>query len=298
MGRTRKALAVAAAASACLAVSPAIASSGVPPCRIVNDPAGDAVLRSIGPVSTPDQAALDVISADIASGSRNLTLVVRVAQLGSAVEAAPRLDQWIVYFTFRGHGFAATAARAVDGTEFYLAGDFPEKSAAPGFTATVPVSGTFVEGANEVRLVVPRDLVGRTKKGDKISKITVDTVTGVGTLATETTGAYAGTTVDRTAQRSTAKALTGARCLKAEGFCACLRPARYWTRSICRFAARRWWHSAAPICERFTLLPHVTIAPRTSWPNILCPAASCPCKSMSQDVSTQLIFVNSFMTAQ
>jgi hypothetical protein len=214
MPRARTTLAVAAALCAGL-VTPAVAGSGATPCRIVTDPAGDAALRDVGPVSAPNESALDVLSADVASGPRNLTIVVRVTGLGTAVEAAPRLDQWIVYFTFKGHGFAATAARAVDGTEFYLAGDFPEKSSAPGFTATVPVTGAFVEAANEVRIVVPRDLVGHTRKGDKISKITVDTVTGVGTLATETTGAYAGTTVDRTAQPGSTTLIGAASCVRS-----------------------------------------------------------------------------------
>jgi hypothetical protein len=215
IGGIRKPLAAAAAASLCLAVSPAFASPTAVSCRIVTDPAGDASLSSRVPAPAANDAALDVLSADIASGPRNLTVVVRVAHLGTALEAGPRLDMWIVYFTFRGHGFAATAQRAVDGTEFYLAGDFPEKSAAPGFTATVPVSGSFVESTSEVRLVVPRDLVGHTKKGDAISKISVDTVTGAGTLATETTGAYAGTTVDRTAQPGPSTAIGAASCVRS-----------------------------------------------------------------------------------
>jgi hypothetical protein len=191
------------------------ANAGGPVCRIVTDPAGDASLRSFGAVATPNEPALDVVSADIASGPRNLTVVVRVDHLGAAADAGPRLDQWTAYFTVRGHGFAATAARAIDGQQFYLAGDFPEQSAAPGFTAAVPVTGAFLEATNEIRVVVPRDLVGRTRKGDRISQITVDTVTGVGTLATQATGAYAGTTVDRTAQPGPTTAIGARSCVRS-----------------------------------------------------------------------------------
>ncbi|MCU1589614.1 MAG: hypothetical protein JWP11_870 [Frankiales bacterium] len=167
------------------------------------------------PSATPNDPALDVLSADVASGARNLTLVVRVAGLGTAVDAGPRLDQWVVYFTFRGGGFAATAARAIDGLQFWVAGDFAEKQAAPGFTATIPVTGEFDPTTNEVRIVLPRDLIGHTRAGDKISKISVDTVTGVGTLATQSTGLYAGTTVDRTQQPGATTTIGARNCVRS-----------------------------------------------------------------------------------
>jgi hypothetical protein len=180
----------------------------------VTDPAGDAVLTHSVPVA-PNDAALDVLSADMASGARNITAVVRVTRLGTAVEAGPRLDQWTVWFTFRGRGFAATAARALDGEEFYVSGDFPEEQAVPGFNSTVPVAGAFDPSTNEVRIVLPRDLVGHTRAGDKISKITVDTVTGAGSLATQSTGAYAGITVDRTQQPGPTTSIGAPSCVKS-----------------------------------------------------------------------------------
>jgi hypothetical protein len=204
-----------AVAAGLLGTATAAATPGAVACRIVSDPAGDATLTSHQPVSTPDDAPLDVLSADLASGSRNVTIVVRVAGLGTAVEAGPRLDQWVVYFTFRDHGFAATAARAVDGEQFWVAGDFPEKEAAPGFTATVPVGGSFDPATNEIRIVLPRDLIGHTRSGDKVSRISVDTLTGVGTLATQSTGAYAGRTVDRTQQPGPTTSIGAPSCVKS-----------------------------------------------------------------------------------
>jgi hypothetical protein len=194
----RWALAVAVLAVSA-AVGPAWANSGVN-CRVVQDAAGDAALLRQDTTGSSNAAALDVVSADVATGTRNVTAVVRVAGLGTAADAAPRMDQWSVFFKFRGAGFAATAGRAVDGTEFYLAGDFPERSAAPGLTASVPVSGSFDPAANEVRVSFPRDLIGHTRAGQKITDIVVVTYTGLGTLSTEQTGAYAETQVDDTAQ--------------------------------------------------------------------------------------------------
>jgi hypothetical protein len=169
-------------------------------CQIVTDPAGDAALVSRDATGSTNDDALDVRSADIASGVRYLTAVVRVTRLGTAVDAGPRLDQWVVFFKFRGNGFVAMAQRALDGSQFSLAGDFPEQSATPGFTPTVQVKGSFDPTTNEVRIVFPRDLIGHTRAGDKITDIVVATYTGAGTLATQQTGAYAGVTVDGTDQ--------------------------------------------------------------------------------------------------
>lgn len=214
-GTLRVAIVAAIIAGGLLAAGSATAGGASGYCRIVTDPASDAVLVSRGPVASPNDAALDVLSADVASGARNVTIVVRVAGLGTAVEAGPRLDQWVVYFTFRGRGFAATAARAIDGVQFWVAGDFPEEQPTPGFTATVPVTGGFDPATNEVRIALPRDLIGHTRPGDKISKISVDTVTGAGTLATQSTGAYAGTTVDRTQQPGASTTIGAPSCVKS-----------------------------------------------------------------------------------
>lgn len=191
------------------------AQATAPTCALVTDPAGDAaVYRSATtPVSTPNEPALDVVSADVGSGPRAVTFVVRVSRLGTAVEAGPRLDMWRTYFTFRGRGFAASASRALDGSRFVVEGEFPETSSPPGFTSSVPVTGSFDMARNEVKVVVPRDLLGRTRVGDKITKLTIDTVAGVGTLGTS--DAYAGTTVDRTDQPGPGTAIGDRSCVRS-----------------------------------------------------------------------------------
>jgi hypothetical protein len=181
----------------------------------VTDPAGDATLTHHDSTGTTNTAALDVRSADMASGPRNVTAVVRVTRLGTALEAAPRLDQWMVFFKFRGNAFAAVAARAVDGTEFRVDGDFPEKSAPPGFTASTQVTGTFNTAANEVRIVFPRDLIGHTRAGDKLTDIVIVTYTGAGSLATQQTGAQAGGTVDSTEQPGPSAVIGAPSCVAA-----------------------------------------------------------------------------------
>jgi hypothetical protein len=186
------------------------AASG-PPCQVLTDAAGDASVVS----GAPDVPALDVLSADIASGPRNVTVVVRVAELGTAVQAAPRLDMWMTYFTFRGNGFAASAARSLDGSRFELVGDFPEQTSIPGFNGAVQVTGEFDVDRNEVRVVFPRDLIGHTRAGEAIRDITVDSLTGVGSLATTPTSTYAGTTVDRTAQPGPSTSIGAPSCVQS-----------------------------------------------------------------------------------
>lgn len=196
-------------------VLPASAKTLPATCQVVQDAAGDAAGLRHDPTGSSNLAELDVLSADVASGPRAITAVVRVAGLGTATGAAPRLDQWTVFFKFRGNGFAATAGRAVDGTEYYLAGDFPEQSAAPGFTAAAPVTGSSNPASNEVRISFPRDLIGHTRAGQKITGIVVVTYTGVGTLATEQSGAYAATQVDDTTQPGPSVTIGAASCVRS-----------------------------------------------------------------------------------
>jgi hypothetical protein len=189
---------------------PAVAAPA-PTCRVVTDAAGDALIARSAPTSTND-AALDVRSADLATGRRFVTAVIRVAALGTATDAGPRLDQWSLFFTFRGHGFVASAQRALDGSQFYVGGDFPEQTNVPGTTTTVPVQGSFDPAANEVRIVFPRDLIGHTRAGQKISRLVAVTYTGAGTLATQQTGAYAASQVDDTVQPGPSVVIGAASC--------------------------------------------------------------------------------------
>jgi hypothetical protein len=202
MKRLRLSTAISAAASLMVLAAPSSSASTPPACRIVTDPADDASLISRNPVVTPSDGALDVVSADIAAGPRNITAVVRVTHLGTAVEAGPRLDQWMVWFTFRGQGFAAVALRGIDGSQFSLYGDFPEQShlPAPGSMERQRVTGSLDSATNEIRIVFPRDLLRRTRGGDQISNITVDSLTGAGSVATQSTASGVGVTVDRTWQ--------------------------------------------------------------------------------------------------
>jgi hypothetical protein len=206
-----------AAASVIVGAAPSSSASSPPACRIVMDPADDASLVSRNPVVIPSDGALDVISADIAAGPRNVTTVVRVTHLGTAAEAGPRLDQWMVWFTFRGQGFAAVALRGIDGTQFSLYGDFPEQSGppVPGAMESVPAAGSLDAASNEIRIVFPRDSLGPTRRGDRITNITVDSLTRTGTVATQSTTSGVGVTVDRTWQPGPATSIGAASCIRS-----------------------------------------------------------------------------------
>ena len=177
---------------------PASASRAL--CHVVTDPAGDAVrtIRNTG-ISTPNDPALDVLSADVGIGVNTLEFVVRVAHLGDVLSQGAQSDSWEMHFTVRGKSFATDATRAPDGVSFTIIGDLPEQYAAPGFTPSANVSGSFNIATNEIRVDVPRKYlpVMRPAK-DVLLNLTVDSISGVGLLTAE--GARLGTTVDRTEQ--------------------------------------------------------------------------------------------------
>lgn len=190
------------------------ASSAPLQCHVVTDPAGDAV-RQIGPspLSTQNDPALDVLSADVGIGATTLAFVVRVADLTD--DPSPQSEGWMMWFEVQGQGFATHATRTVDGVDFRVLGDFPEhQEPVPGATtAELPVTGSLDTARNEIRVDVPRGLlpVLRPSK-DELTNLTVDSLTGVG-ISTVQVGAA--TTVDRTVQPGPRLALNARTCIRA-----------------------------------------------------------------------------------
>lgn len=83
--RTGAALAVVLVAAG----APAAAAKAKPVCQLVTDATGDATLAD----GTPNRAALDIVSADVATGARNLVGVVRLA----SVATDPTLATGVTY---------------------------------------------------------------------------------------------------------------------------------------------------------------------------------------------------------
>ena len=171
------------------------------------------MIADVTPLSTANDAALDVLSADVGIGSSTLAFVVRVADL--AEEISPQTHQWMMWFDVRGQSFATSATRATDGVSFRVVGDFPEhESAAPGVTSnTIPVTGSFDLVSNEIRVDVPRRHLPVIRPSlDALTNLTVDSLTGVG-ITTERVSAT--TTVDRTSQPGPRLTLSSQTCVRA-----------------------------------------------------------------------------------
>lgn len=108
--RLRSAAALAAVLAA-LAGAPAVAAPRVA-CRLVSDARGDGTVNDNG----PSHDALDVLSADLATGRRNLVAVVRFV----STEPDPALTSGVVYtysWSAGGVGQSVTFVRYAGGAE-------------------------------------------------------------------------------------------------------------------------------------------------------------------------------------
>lgn len=149
---------------------------------LVTDPAGDANDQpnlTVPGVNFPD---LDIVSADIASDARFVTTVIRVADLGTALEAAGRRNTYRFSFKFgRNSGEVVTYAyRGVDGQQFL----FSVPAEGGGNTVKqLPATGTFDVARNEVRVSIPlaKAKGSRIMRGDTyITRLNASTHRGVG----------------------------------------------------------------------------------------------------------------------
>ncbi len=142
-----------------------------PVCNLVVDASGDA---QFGP--TLNSKALDIVSADVATGVQNLTAVIRVANL------APDTH------TQQGKAFDFTWL--ANGQRWYLRvinypwGDswsYGTVSATGSFGQLGTTSGSIDEASNTVTFVLAKQSVG-LKKGSKLSDLRVQSWLNVGAL--------------------------------------------------------------------------------------------------------------------
>jgi hypothetical protein len=159
-----------------------------PSCHIVTDRAGDATnAPGTGRSGLPNQADVDVTSADVASNSRYVTTVVRVAHLGASLAAAPRTTAYWVFFHIGKTDYYTAATRYPDAETFTLNGG----SAAEG-NSQVPtplttyysaVTGAFDVANDQVRVNVPMSVLlkdGPVTQGRFISGIAAETFVDAG----------------------------------------------------------------------------------------------------------------------
>jgi hypothetical protein len=167
-------------------------------CRLVQDAAGDASDQLNGTHVGPDEADLDIVSADIASNATTITTVVRVQHLGTALEAAGRRNLYRFFFHVgnREQNVVTLATRSVDGEKF--AAIVPtEGTDVPGTDTEIAATGVFDVAHDEVRVSLPVKTANwnrRLPRGVQLTQLVAGTYRGVGAEAAG--GADASTSID------------------------------------------------------------------------------------------------------
>lgn len=168
-------------------------------CNQIVDSHGDA-RASVPPGFTqvgPNEPDADIVSGDIASDASSVTTVVRVARLGSAVEAAPRRVLYQFFFRYGKYEVATLAARSVDGETFRVHADNPETHDASDASPYVPARGVFDAARNEVRITIPLGTATQHRiaaRGATFGGLAIEVSRGVGLNAAG--GASAGDILD------------------------------------------------------------------------------------------------------
>ena len=185
MGSARRARVALLVAAVCLT---GLATPGVAgqkrACMLVRDVAGDATDQPGLAVPGINQPDLDIVSADVASDPRAVTTVVRVQDLGTALDAAGRRTQYRFSFHLGAYGDVVTYAyRGVDGEKFHVT--VPTEG--EGTTKTLlPATGVFDVARSEVRVTIPLQQASGNRKIRRptyISELAAATFRGVGPVA-------------------------------------------------------------------------------------------------------------------
>ncbi|MDX6197205.1 MAG: hypothetical protein QOJ79_356 [Actinomycetota bacterium] len=186
--------------AAALLVAPATPSlaGSSSSCRLIQDAAGDGNDQLNGTRLGPNEPDLDIVSADIASNARSVTTVVRLSNLGTALEAAGRRNLYRFFFQLGSrHEYVVTlATRSLDGEQFSVIVP-TEGSDVPGTDTAVPATGTFDVAHNEVRVTIPLSLASGNHNMPHqtyFHNLVADTYRGIGTEAAG--GANASTSID------------------------------------------------------------------------------------------------------
>lgn len=166
------------AAAIAVAALPAVATAAPKACNLVKDPKGDYSRGLVGDEELfPADSGLDLLGADVASGSRNITAVFRLA---AAPTVSPLyVSRYIVSFKVAGlpNKVVLAAARGVDGTTFsYGFVEVNETTGAESFsypgTATGSITGATVTVTAPLADLAGNEDIGLIRRNAKISAIT------------------------------------------------------------------------------------------------------------------------------
>ena len=179
--RTRALLALAVlvppalAGAALAAPKPAPAK---PVCNLVVDDKGDTFLlrnQEVPGVYGPQEDALDIVSADLASDAKRITAVIRVAKLAREI-ATGRGTGYELQFLGDGDNTLYLSASIFEGDETFSVGF--RDPAANTATSLGTASGTFDLAKSEVRITAPVSAFAGQGSGVKPGKVlTLGTVT-------------------------------------------------------------------------------------------------------------------------
>ena len=151
--------------------APAKPKPAPPACNLLTDAKDDAKDSAFAEGTYPvNEAAVDIVSGDVASDAKTLTTVLRVADLAASSPTSPTGLHWKFFLDVNGTQVFTQAVSEVTGASFSLGQIDPTT----GTSTTIgDVTGVIDVAKDEVRVHVPLSMLPvSAKPGKKISGLT------------------------------------------------------------------------------------------------------------------------------
>ena len=185
LGRPAVAVTAVVAGAALVLAVPAGAATTGPSCNLLVDVKGDA--QFLG--ALPNDANLDITSADVASDAKTLTAVLRLASFAGTDAQSPLGRGYYVLFTVPGSEFPIYFNMQItpDVTRFAW-GDRETLATGSGrYVKKGDATGVLDMAKGEIHISVPLaalSAVGKVSKGAKLTNLTASATAVLGTSAT------------------------------------------------------------------------------------------------------------------
>jgi hypothetical protein len=177
--RLRPALALAVVVAATVggvAFAAPKAPAPAPVCNLLTDPKGDAYPTSSAPAG-PSDDVLDVVSADVATAGKKMTVVFRMAKAAKSTSTAPTGYHLVFDFTAPGAANPLYVQYFTGNAGLPESYDFGYNDPVNGLTSLGKADGVVDTAKNEIRVTLPVNGFADhapLKVGDKLSGITVE----------------------------------------------------------------------------------------------------------------------------
>lgn len=143
-------------------------------CNLAMDPKGDATQFYILPEgSAPNEPAIDIVSADVATKGKQMTTVLRVDKLAKSAPTSPLGFVWYTYFDVEGVSFY-TQTKADPTGDTYSVGYVSPDTGLRTSLADSAATGIIDTDRNEIRVtfnIAQLDSQAKLKPGGKVSGI-------------------------------------------------------------------------------------------------------------------------------